>query len=106
MNEIWVTQHEYNTNSHNIENLCIRSIKSNIFNLLENFLDIINKKCCLIMGAKYYNSSINDACTFYLANIVGLPAKVVQPTAFFSEKNVLFVWFCVGHWLADLGVSS
>ena len=27
------------------------------FNLMENFLDIINNKHCLTMCAKYYNSS-------------------------------------------------
>ena len=56
---------------------------SNIFNLIENFIDIINNKCCLIMGAKYYNVSMNEACTIYLADIVGHPAKVVRLTAFF-----------------------
>ena len=78
---------------------------SNIFNLIENFIDIINKKCSLIMGAKYYNSSMNNACTIYLANIVSHPT-VVQLTAFFFEKKSLLYHFCVGHWLANLGVSS
>ena len=58
-------------------------IMSNIFNLIENFLDIINNKHCLIMCAKYYNSNMNDACTIYLADIVSHPAKVVWLTAFF-----------------------
>ena len=52
-------------------------IMSNIFNLIENFIDIINNNCSLIMGAKYYSSSMNSACTIYPADIVGLPAKVV-----------------------------
>ena len=67
-------------------------IMSNIFNLIENFLDIINNKLCLIMCAKYYNSNMNDACTIYLANIVGLPAKVIWPTAFFLKKKTIFKW--------------
>ena len=64
---------------------------SNIFNLIENFIDIVNNKCCLIMGAKYYNSSMNDVCTIYLADIVGHPTKVVWPTTFFSKKKMIFV---------------
>ena len=71
----------------------------NIFNLIENFLDIINNKYCLIMCAKYYNSSMNDACTICLADIVGLPAKVLWSTAFTTISNldmihslILFSW--------------
>ena len=82
------------------------SIMSNIFNLIENFIDIINNKCCLIMGAKYYNSNMNDACTICLADIVGCPAKVLWLTAFFLKKKTIFIWFCVGHQLANSGVSS
>ena len=48
----------------------------NIFNLIENFLDINNNKHYLIKCAKYYSSNMNDACTVYLANIVGLPQKL------------------------------
>ena len=70
----------------------MQSIILNIFNLIENFIDIINEKCCLIMGAKYYNSSMKDACTICLANIVGHPAKVVWPTIFFLEKKLIFIW--------------
>ena len=40
--------------------LCMQSVILNIFNLIENFIDIINNKCSLIMGAKYYSSSMND----------------------------------------------
>ena len=65
---------------------------SNIFNLIENFIDIINNKCCLIMGAKYCNSRMNDACTIYLANIVSHPTKVIWLTTFFLEKKLIFVW--------------
>ena len=58
-------------------------IMSNIFNLNENFIDIINNKHCLIMCAKCYSSSMNDACTIYLADIVSHPTKVARLTAFF-----------------------
>ena len=112
MNEIWVTQHpycfqnisstnlhqlyyikqhKYNTNSHNIEILCVQFIMSNIFNLIENFIDIVNNKCCLIICAKYYYSNMNDACTVYLADIVGHPTKVIWLTAFFSKKKMIFI---------------
>ena len=56
---------------------------SNIFNLIENFLDIINNKLCLIMCAKYYNSNRNNVHTIYWADIVSLPAEVIWLTAFF-----------------------
>ena len=70
----------------------------NIFNLIENFLDIISNKHYLITCAKYYSSNMNDAYTIYLANIVSSPAKVVWPTAFFLKKKTIFIWlFC---WLS------
>ena len=47
------------------------SIMLNIFNLIENFLDIINNKQCLITCAKYHSSNMNNACTVYPADIVG-----------------------------------
>ena len=68
------------------------SIILKLFNLIENFIDIINNKCHLIMGAKYYNSSMNDVCTIYPANIVSHPAKVIWLTAFFLEKKLILVW--------------
>ena len=64
----------------------------NNFNLIENFLDIINNKHYLITCAKYYSSNMNDVCTVYLANIVGLPAKVLWLTTFFLKKKTIFVW--------------
>ena len=48
----------------------------NIFTLIENFLDIINNKYYLITCVKYYSSNVNDACTVYPADIVGLPQKL------------------------------
>ena len=65
----------------------MQSVMLNIFNLIENFLDIINNKHCLITCAKYYSSSLNDAHTIYLANIVSPPAKVAWLTAFFSKRK-------------------
>ena len=70
----------------------MQSIMSNIFNLIKNFVDIINNKCCLIIGAKYYNSNMNDEHTIYPTDIVGHPTKVVWLTTFFSEKKAIFVW--------------
>ena len=62
-------------------------IMSNIFNLIKNFIDIINNKHCPNMCAKYYSYIINDVHTIYPANIVGLPANIVWPTTFFFEKE-------------------
>ena len=47
----------------------------NIFNLFENFLDIIINKHNLISCAKYYSSNMNDVHTVYPADIVSLPLK-------------------------------
>ena len=69
----------------------MQSIIKIIFNLIENFLDIINNEYYLITCAKYHSSNMNDAHTVYLANIVGLPVKVVWPTAFFLKKKTIFV---------------
>ena len=66
-------------------------VMSNIFSFIENFIDIINNKCCLIMGAKYHNFSMNNACTVCPADNVSLHAKVIQLTAFFFEKKSIFV---------------
>ena len=68
----------------------MQSVMLNIFNLIENFLDIINNKPCLITCAKCYSSSMNDAHTSYPADIVSLPAKVVWLTAFFLKKKTNF----------------
>ena len=64
----------------------------NIFNLFEKFLYIINDRHSEVMCAKYGRSRMNSACTVCLADFVGLPAKVVWPTAFFLKKKVIFVW--------------
>ena len=43
------------------------------FDLIENFLNIINNEDYLITCAKYYSSNMNDTYTIYPADIVGLP---------------------------------
>ena len=76
------------------------SVMSNIFNLIENFVDIINNKYCLIIGAKYDNSNMNNEHTIFPTDIVGCPAKVIQLTALFSNSKHLFVqllcWLLAG----------
>ena len=75
----------------------------NIFNLIENFVDIINNKYCLIIGAKYYNSNMNDACTMFPTDIVSHPAKVVWPTTFLVNSECLFVWLLCWPLASQLG---
>ena len=69
----------------------MQSIMSNIFNLLENFVDIINNEYGLIIGAKYHSSNMNDAYTMSPYDIVGCPIKVIWLTTFFSNSKCLFV---------------
>ena len=84
----------------------MQSIMSDNFNLLESFVDIIDNKYGLIIGVKYHSSNMNDACTISPNNIVSCPTKVVWPTTFFLNSKHLLYDFCVGCWLADLGISS
>ena len=63
----------------------------NILNLFEKFLYIINDRHSEVMCAKYGRSRMNDACTVCPANFVGLPAKVVRPTIFFLNSELIFV---------------
>ena len=44
------------------------------------------------MCAKYDRSRMNDVHTVCPANFVGLLAKVIWLTAFFSKKKMIFVW--------------
>ena len=67
------------------------SIMSNIINLLEYFVDIIDNKYGLIIGAKYHSSDMNDVCTMSLTDIIGHPTNVVWPTRFFLNSKHLFV---------------
>ena len=48
---------------------------SNICNLLEIFVDIINNKHYLIIGAKYHRSNMNDACTMSPAGMLAARQK-------------------------------
>ena len=81
---------------------CIVCAYENVF---EKFLYIISDRHSEVMCAKYGRSRMNDACAVCLANFVGLPAKVIWPTAFFLKKKAILYGFCVGHQLANLGVS-
>ena len=83
----------------------MQSITSNMFNLLENFVDIIDNKYGLIIGVKYHSSNMNDVCTMSPTDIVSCPAEVIWLTTFFLNSECFLYDFCVGHWLADLGVS-
>ena len=51
----------------------MQSNMSNIFNLLENFVDIISNEYGLIIGAKYHSSNMNDVYTMSPYDIVSLP---------------------------------
>ena len=75
----------------------------NNFNLIENFLVIINNKHYLITCAKYYSPNMNDACTVYPADIVSLPAKVIWLTAFFLKKKMIFIWLLCWPSAGQLG---
>ena len=66
-------------------------IMSNNFTLLRNFIDIINNRYGLIIGAKYHSFNMNDAHTMSLYDIVSCPTKVIQMTAFFSNSKCLVV---------------
>ena len=46
----------------------------------------------MVIGAKYDSSTMSNVHINYPANIVGLPAKVVQLTTFFFKKKLIFVW--------------
>ena len=70
----------------------MQSIMLNIFKLIKNFIDFINNKYYMVVGAKYDSSIMNDAHTNYPADIVGLPAKVVWLTTFLLKKKAIFVW--------------
>ena len=71
---------------------CIVCAYKSILNLIEKFFYIINDRYSEAMCAKYCRSRMNDVCTVCPANFVSLPAKVVQLTAFFLKKKVIFVW--------------
>ena len=69
----------------------MQSIMSNIFNLVENFVDISNSKYGLVIGVKHQSFNMNDAYAMSPYDIVGHPIKVIQPTTFFSNSKHLFV---------------
>ena len=63
----------------------MQSIMLNIFNLIENFLGIINNEHYLITCAKYHSFNVNDAHPIYPADVVGLP-----PCKSHTADHVLF----------------
>ena len=63
----------------------------NILNLFKKFLYIINDRHSEVMCAKYGRSRMNDVYTVCLADFVSLPAKVIWPTTFFSNSELIFV---------------
>ena len=68
----------------------MQSVMSNIFNLIENFIDIINKKYCLIVGAKYYNSSMNNVCTILPGQYCWPPHKSHMANCTLFRKEISF----------------
>ena len=82
------------------------SIMLNILILIKKLLYIINNGYGEIICAKYDGSRMNDACTVCLADVVGLPAKVIWPTTFFLKKKAIFVWLLCQQLAGDMGVSS
>ena len=82
------------------------SIMSNNFTLLRNFIDIINNRYGLIIGAKYYSFNINDVHTMPLYDIVSCPIKVVWLTTFFSNSKHLFVQHLCQPLAGQPGVNS
>ena len=64
----------------------MQSIMSNIFNLLENFVDIIDNKYSLIIGAKYHSSNMNDACTIVIFNMTTISISLKQFVNIFYHR--------------------
>ena len=62
----------------------------------ENFFYIIYASHSKNMCTKYGRSRMNDAHTMSTADLVGLPAKVVRPIAFFLNSESIFVRLL--HW--------
>ena len=67
--------------------MCMQSITSNIFKLIKIFIDIINNKYYMVVGAKYDSSIINDACTTSPVNIDQPPCKSRMANHILFEKE-------------------
>ena len=63
----------------------------NILNLFKELLYIIYDRHSEDMCAKYGRSRMNDVHTICPTDFVGLPAKIIQSTTFFSKKKAIFV---------------
>ena len=70
---------------------CIWFITLNILILIKKLSYITNKGYSEIICTKYGGSRMNDVHTICLADIIGLPAKVVWSMVFFLKKKVIFV---------------
>ena len=74
---------------------------SNNFNLIENFVDIINNKYSLVIGAKYHNSNMNDAYTTVSIQHCWLPCKshMADHILFRKESNFCMAFVLAIGWL-------
>ena len=59
-----------------------------------------------VLIAKYSGSRMNDAHTVCPADFASLPAKVIWPTAFFSNSASIFVQLLCWPLPVKLGVST
>ena len=55
--------------------LCMQSIVLKLFNLIEIFVDNIDKEYCLIISAKCYSSNLNNVCTISQLTLSAGPQK-------------------------------
>ena len=51
-----------------------------------------------VLIAKYGGSGMNDVHTISLTDFVGLPAKIVQSTTFFSKKKFCTTFASAAGW--------
>ena len=63
----------------------------NILDLFKELFYITYDRHSGDMCAKYGRSRMNDVHTICPADFVGLPAKIVRSTTFFSKKKAIFV---------------
>ena len=78
----------------------MQSIMLNIFNLIENFLDIINNEHYLITCAKLLSSNMNDACTIYPVTLLAsCKSHMVNCILFEKENNFCMAFVLAISWL-------
>ena len=82
------------------------SVISNNFTLLRNFINIINNRYGLIIGAKYHSSNMNDICMQSLhTTLSAAPQKLYGWLPSFWILSIFLYNFCVSHQPADLGLT-